>query len=516
MAAAAAATRGHLRGSSLLLAGRLLALFLNFAVQILTVRYLSKGDYGAFAYALGVVSVATSVNLLGLGRAVSRFVPIYHERGDYNSMFGAVLLAVGSIVGCGLALVVLTFGLEGFLGATVASDPLAVGLLLILVAMAPLGALDTVFQGTLAALASPRAVFFRRYVLGPGLRLAAVLTVLFVRGSVHLLATCYLVAGLLGIVIYVLILYRVLREQGLLRQFHLKSVRLPVREIFGFAIPLVTTDVSLVLKTTMAVLILGHFRGSAEVADFRAVVPVAALNLVVLQSLKILFMPAASRLYVKNDTAGLNDLYWQSAIWTTVVTFPIFAVCFFLAEPVTTVLFGDSYAASHSLLAVLAVGSYFSAAAGLNTYALQVYARVRFITCINVVTTAAGLLLNLMLIPPYGAMGAAVATTASVVLHNVLNHAGLLWRTDIDLLQWRRWTVYLTVLVAALALALVDPLLELTVGPFPAVAGMAALVVLASLVVVRVHRHSLRLEETFPELARLPLCRRFLFTGRRS
>src|SRR5919198_1404902 len=45
------ATDQHLRGSVLLLFGRVVALGLNFLIQILIVRYLSKSDYGAFAYA---------------------------------------------------------------------------------------------------------------------------------------------------------------------------------------------------------------------------------------------------------------------------------------------------------------------------------------------------------------------------------------------------------------------------------------------------------------------------------
>ena len=50
----------------------------------------------------------------------------------------------------------------------------------------------------LAIFASPRAIFFRRYVLGPCLKLAAVLFVISAGGSVHLLAVCYLIAGFLG------------------------------------------------------------------------------------------------------------------------------------------------------------------------------------------------------------------------------------------------------------------------------------------------------------------------------
>src|SRR5690242_20660670 len=40
----------HMRGSSLLLVGRGLATLINFAVQVLVVRYLSVAEFGAFAF----------------------------------------------------------------------------------------------------------------------------------------------------------------------------------------------------------------------------------------------------------------------------------------------------------------------------------------------------------------------------------------------------------------------------------------------------------------------------------
>ncbi len=509
-------TRRHLRGSSLLLAGRLIALLINFLVQVLTVRYLAKVDYGAFAYALAVVSMATSANLLGLHRAVNRFVPLYHERRDYGSMLGTVLLSVGAIVGVGLAIAVLTFGLRGVLASSVVSNPLSVGLLLILIALSPLQALDSVFQGVVAALASPGAIFFRRHVLGPGLRLAAVLLVLLVQGSVELLAVCYLVAGLLGVAIYGVVIYRLVREQGLLTGLR-QRLRLPAGDIFRFGLPLMTTDLVLVLKTTMAVVILEHFRGSAGVADFRAVVPVAGLNLVVLQSIKLLFTPAATRLFAREDASGMNDLYWRSAIWTTIVTFPVFAVCVFLAEPVTAFLFGARYAASEgspaaTVLAILAIGNYFNASMGLNTYTLQVYARVRFITTINAIVTTVALALSLALIPGLGAVGAAAATAGSTVAHNLLNHAGLLRWTDVRVFERHRWKPYLTVLVAVLALALVDAFLA---PPLPVTAIMVIMVAIAWFVLLGVNRDALRLLETFPELGRVPILGRLLAPGGR-
>src|SRR5262245_24928737 len=79
-------TTKYIRDSSLLLVGRLLAMAAGLAVQVLTVRYLSKSDYGAFAYALSVVSLGTTVVLIGLDKTITRFVSIYHEHYHYNKL----------------------------------------------------------------------------------------------------------------------------------------------------------------------------------------------------------------------------------------------------------------------------------------------------------------------------------------------------------------------------------------------------------------------------------------------
>src|SRR3954462_1795704 len=83
----AAATRRQIRGSSLLLAGRMLSLAVNFATQVLIVRYLSKADFGAFAYGLSIVSLGESLAVLGLDKAIARFLPIYEEHGAYGKLF---------------------------------------------------------------------------------------------------------------------------------------------------------------------------------------------------------------------------------------------------------------------------------------------------------------------------------------------------------------------------------------------------------------------------------------------
>src|SRR5690242_7213959 len=79
--------RQHVRGSSLMLVGRGLALGISFLVQVLTVRYLSKSDYGAYAYALTAINLGSMLALLCLDKALARFLPVYHEQQDYPRLW---------------------------------------------------------------------------------------------------------------------------------------------------------------------------------------------------------------------------------------------------------------------------------------------------------------------------------------------------------------------------------------------------------------------------------------------
>ena len=92
------ATKKQIRGSSLLLLGRFISIGLNFATQVMMVRYLSTTDYGSWGYALALVNFFEVFSTLGLKRSISRFIPIYHENEEYEKLFGTIALVFMTIV----------------------------------------------------------------------------------------------------------------------------------------------------------------------------------------------------------------------------------------------------------------------------------------------------------------------------------------------------------------------------------------------------------------------------------
>jgi O-antigen/teichoic acid export membrane protein len=497
-----AATKREIRGSTLFLVGRLLLVGLNFLTQVLIVRYLSKADYGAFAYALVVAMNVEAIITLGLDRVDKQFMATYDEQRDYARLAGTIVLVLGSVVSLGLAAALLLYGLQDWVAESVITEKQVVPILVILILLAPIQAVDNLTMSLFGVFARPRAVFFRRYVVNPCLRLAVVILLIAAESGVTFLAVGYVATGAIGVLLYGAMLVRLFRDKQLLGYFRPQRMKMPFRTLFGFALPLTTTDLGNVLSQTLGVFLIGLYFGTPEVAALRAVVPVAHLNLLVIRSFTFLYAPNAAREVVRGARDSIRHLYWQTAIWIAVFSFPIFAVTFSLAEPLTVALFGERYRESASLLALLALGYYISSASGFNGITLQVFGKVRFLVVANLVSSALNVILFLLLIPPYGALGAAIAMSTTLIFQNAVKQAGLRAHAGVEVFDWQYLRIYLVVSASALALWLI----QFTVAP-PLAVGLT-LAGLASAFLLGVSHRQLRIAETFPELQRIPFARR--------
>ena len=509
IASAEHATKKSLRGSSLLLVGRVIAMATNFAVQVLIVRYLSKSDFGAFAYAMSLVSLGSSLAVFGMEKTVTRFLPIYQEKGEYSKLFGTFIIVLSTVLSLSFFLILLVFGLRGWLAGSFVKDGQSLSLLLLLVFLVPIQTLNSVLVGMLAIFAKPTAIFFRRHILGPGLKLTVVLLLIVFHSNAYFLSAGYVVTGALGVALYAAILIQDLRRQNLWKHFSLKTLNFPVKEVFSFSTPLMTTNLVYMVRNQLVIILLAHFGGTLDVASYRAVQPVADLNTMVIESFGLLFMPAMARMFARNDAKGVGDLYWQNAVWITIISYPIFLLTFALANPLTLLLFGERYAQSGQIMALLTLGYFFNAALGFNADTLRVYGRIRYTVAIDLVAMVISAGLHLMLIPRFGAFGAAMGTCATLVLYNILNHIGLRFATPINLFQWRYLRVYVSIILGTVLLTILQNWLSLPIYLGIFAAG------LISLSVLLINRDVLNVQQTFPELLRIQFVRA-LFEPRRS
>jgi O-antigen/teichoic acid export membrane protein len=476
---------------------------ISLATQVVVVRALTKTDFGAFAYALTIAAGARTLLSLGQGKALSRFLATYEEQRDYKRMFGALLLALGTIgVTSAVAISALLLFSDALVGTAVDSKA-AVRLVLILIVLAPLEALDQVFVSLFATFSRPRAIFFRKYLLSPGLRLVVVVALVVVDADVTFLAIGYVVAGLLGILIYAGLLVRVLRERDLAKELDIRNVVLPFRAVFAFSVPLITSELAFLSLNVGGALLLGYYHSVVEVATYRAVFNPARLNIAVTSAFVTLFLPVAARLFARHDINALRRNYWHTAVFMAVLTFPIFALTGPLAKDTTVVLFGARYADAGAVLAVLAIGYYISAMLGFNAFTLQIFGRTRYLVGVDILVVAVNLALSFLLIPRFAAVGVAAANCAALLTQNVLHQLALPRCLGTGFIARGYVRCYLLIIGSAGALWAFQ---WLGLGLIPDLATAAV----ASLVVLVGNRRALELGDTFPQLQRVPVVRRLI------
>ena len=492
------ATRLQIRGSSLFLAGRFLSLGANFITQVLIVRYLSTVAYGALAYVLATVAFLQLFGTLGLQEAISRFVPIYRETRDYKRLFGTILFAAGTVVFTGALLIALV---QGPLYHFIAHETLTRQLLSVLIFLVPVEAADMLLDALFASFASTRNIFFRKYMLGPGLKLGVAALLILKKSSVTFLAAGYLSASALGVLTYSWLLVRLLRDQGLSQRFAYRQITIPARELLAFVVPGLSAILATAAINSINMLLLGQMQTLSEVAYYRAAVPVAEMNSVVMASFTLLYTPTAARLFARGNYAGIGKLYWQTAAWMSIVAFPVFASTFSLAHPVTVLLYGARYERSASVLALLALGSYFNVTLGFNVQTLKVIGRLRYIVVTSLLATVANFVLNLFLIPRYGAIGAAAGATTALIAYNLSLQVALRQTPEFKAFDASYLPIYMSVLAGGLGLLGFQLITA---------AGLSLSLPLAgciSLAVFVVGKNKLNIAGTFPELHRLPFMR---------
>lgn len=493
----AVGTQTSIRASSGMLVGYAFSQLINFLVQIGIVRYLTKSEYGAFAWALAAVLLVQAVVPLGLDRASARFLTLYDERRDYNRLFGLMVIELIVIVGMGVLVVGGALVLSGTL-EEIAPSSSAVVILLVLIALAPIQALDVILVEMFAVFASPWSVFLRRYVMEPALRLLVVALLIMFDQQAMFLTVGFVLVGAVGLTLYLILLLRLFRRNGLAQHFSMRGIVLPWSEVARFCGPVMLMSLVAVATTELAAVILGRDGGSTEVAELRAVLPFAVLNLGVFFTFTTLFTPAAARLVARGEHQSVRDLYWQSAMWVAVLTFPVLAATTALARPFTVFALGDRYASSAVILMILSVGYYLNAAFGFNGLIVQLLGRSKWVLVTSGLTLLVMVVATFVLVPEYLAVGAAFSVLITLVVHNLLKQLGLGFGAGIGIVHRAHSVVILQVGLAVVLMYGFEYWFEPGLG-----IGLLIVVVMWLLLLRRTRAH-LRLSDVFPEATRIP------------
>lgn len=167
-------------------------------------------------------------------------------------------------------------------------------------------------------------------------------------------------------------------------------------------------------------LVLTYFAGLTSVALYSVALPTAKVFLYFPRAIGGMLLPLTSEFWVQNKKFlikdGLQLLYKYSVIIIVPLVFAVFSFSEFLIQ----ILFGSSYIEAANALKILSIGMIF---ATLNVTSINFFSGIgKPEINSKIIYTAAifNLITNLILIPIYGIIGAAITTTISYFIMMVM------------------------------------------------------------------------------------------------
>ena len=197
-------------------------------------------------------------------------------------------------------------------------------------------------------------------------------------------------------------------------------------------VPLALTAGLQVINTQADILVLGLFRPSDDVGVYKVAVQAAMLIPFGLQAVNMVIMPYVARLHADGDHRRLQRLVTQSARAILALALPLVLAFVFFGDAILTLAFGPEYTRGHTALMLLSLGQLVNAGMGSVNVLLNMTGHERDTLRGVAFAALANLILNFLLIPPFGMVGAAAATACTFVIWNLLLRRAVWQRIQIE------------------------------------------------------------------------------------
>ena len=395
---------------------KILSASLGVPLYIIIGRVLGKEGYGLFMLTISILVFARILSGSGLGPSTGKHVSNLEGKNidlAYDMVAAGFLMQTLTAAFFGLVLWLTAARISGLFGIPELTPALSIGAL-ILVFFAVTEFSKASLQGLqrfeyLALVVGTE--FTGKLIFSAGLTLAGF-------GLIGALDGFALALGISSIVAFFLFL-----------RLGMRWPRLDVprwRSLIGYSLPLMLTTASFVVYTELDNIMIGYFKGAAATGLYAAAMVIA-------RSVPMFAVPigqAAAPTIVKLRQSGGSAVEFTHRLLKYMVAcfFPVAVGIFVLAPKLMVLVWGGGYLAGAPVLRVMSIFvlslSTGVVIAPILDYLGKAGVRAKWMT----VSVVVNVILNFILIPRYGGLGAAMAT---VLTHTpyVFNNVHILART---------------------------------------------------------------------------------------
>ena len=243
-----------------------------------------------------------------------------------------------------------------------------------------------------------------------------------VGAPISVIVAAWAVPLVIALVLAVVVLARAMRRTlvpALEKSSAPVGYRALAREYWAFTFPRGLGSTIDIVLTWLDVLLVAAMVSSAQAAIYAAASRFITTGTLALQAMRLAAAPEISAAMAADDKKRASDLYRVTTQLVILASWPLYLLLAVFA-PGILLLFGPGYDEGAPALAVLSIAMLVPLAAGNVGSVLLLGGKSTWVLLDKVVVLIANVGLNLLLIPRFGILGAAMAWAVSIVVDNVL------------------------------------------------------------------------------------------------
>ncbi len=407
--------RELIRGSVTFFVIRVLGILVTYMFTIIVTRNLGASAWGIFTLCLTILQITSVIGRLGLDIALLRFIAQYNAQGKGGTAKYIYLKSISLVIPFALLLSVgLYFSAPVLAEKVFQKEQLIPYIKLIAFAILPFTLLYINSESLRAFKKIKEYATFQNLL--PFLIALIIVGTFFTSLNIQkteLILLAYIAGVSLAFLFSFIFLWKEFRDTTDEKE------RVSMKHILSVSFPMLMSSSLFMIMSWTDTIMLGIWRSEEEVGIYNVAVRLSMITSFTLMAINSIAAPKFAEFWGRKDMEGLKRVAQQSTkliFWSSA---PVLILYLIFPEWFMK-LFGEEFKEGAIALVILTIGQFVNAASGSIGNILQMTGKQLIVQNVIFICLFINVILNYLLIPQYGIVGAAFTSMLITIMWNIV------------------------------------------------------------------------------------------------
>lgn len=405
------------KGAGIVFFASVIGILLGIINQFLLGRTLGPENFGLYNLGLTVIAILMPFTSFGLNSAIRQFIPHYLGTNRNDKIKGGIYFLLKFSLITALLSSVLLFFFSPIIAVNIFHNDNVENVIKLLCIAVPFSIF--VYVGTNIAQAF-KISKYQLYINTLVLKITSIIIfIIFLILGVKLLGAivAYIASIAIAAIVYV---YLILKK--FIPSLHCDTQEKHVKmELFSIGWPLFFAGFSYLFIENTDRILIGIYMNASDVGIYSAVFSIASIALFVLPAFEYIFLPTIAEFYGKKDFTGIKEMFFSVSKWVFIVTVPIILYISLFSKNIISIIYGEEYISGSTALIILLFGFAMNGLTGMTGDVLVGIRKTKLNLLAEIFGAVSIVILNIILIPKFGILGAAIGTSISITIRNLVS-----------------------------------------------------------------------------------------------